>query len=495
MNSVKPLGAYKCAQSLRENGYSCLVVDRFHTFSDQELDELLSLTVDQTTKFIGFSTTYFANSDVEKNPDGSTPQFGSMNESFLPQGKDFENMLIKKLRKLNSNIKIVVGGGNAPQFQQNKNINYMCLGYSEASIINLMKHLCEGTELADHHRNLWGVTIINDKAAKNYDFVNSKLEWLDTDVVNQKILPLEVARGCIFKCKFCAYPMNGKQNLEFIKTEDQLRYELERNYEEFGIYKYQIIDDTFNDNDYKLTKIKKVIDSLKFQPEFWAYLRLDLISRNYKKYFAPLYDLGVRAANFGIETMNPETAKIIGKGYDRERQIETLQNIWDDYENKFFMTSGFIVGLPEESIEQVEETNAMLLSRKIPLHTWMFYPLILQPHYRTAWKSELEINYDQYGYEYSDVVHDYPGGVEWKNKFMKFSEAAKIATRFNSAQRNFSGLTTQKSWGLHGSFDMSMSELVNTPFNQLNFNRIENLISDKDNEYKIKLFQLLKQKQ
>jgi radical SAM superfamily enzyme YgiQ (UPF0313 family) len=30
-----------------------------------------------------------------------------------------------------------------------------------------------------------------------------------------KVLPIEIARGCIFKCKFCSYPLNGKQNLDF----------------------------------------------------------------------------------------------------------------------------------------------------------------------------------------------------------------------------------------------------------------------------------------
>jgi radical SAM superfamily enzyme YgiQ (UPF0313 family) len=52
------------------------------------------------------------------------------------------------------------------------------------------------------------------------------MSWLPTDVVNQQVLPLEVARGCIFRCKFCAYPMNGKQQLDFVRSESQLMYEL-----------------------------------------------------------------------------------------------------------------------------------------------------------------------------------------------------------------------------------------------------------------------------
>ena len=493
MNAGKAIGAYKCAKSLRDAGHSCLVIDRLHRFSIEELDQLFKIAVNPNTKFVGFSTTFFANTNVSKNKDGSTPPYGIMGNSFMPWGKEFENQFMELIRSYCPSIKIVVGGANIRLFEKNRNINYLFVGYSESGIVNLMDHLTNGATLNKSMKNLWGVTVVDDRASEDYDFVNNTMTWLDTDIVNQLLLPFEVARGCIFQCKFCSFPMNGKQNLDFIKTDTALKYELERNFKEFGIYKYQIIDDTFNDNDPKIDRILRLVESLDFQPEFWAYLRLDLLSRNYKSRFKKLYDIGLRSVSFGIETMHPEAAKIIGKGYDRERQIETLHYIRNEHDD-FFMSSGFIVGLPEESIEQVTQTSDQLLSGEIPLHSWMFYPLTLQPQNRVIWKSEFELNYKEYGYTYTDVVHEYPLGIEWFSKHMSFTDAIALANDFNAQQRAFSGLVTQRAWGYYGALGLDQKHLVSTPFNKIDFNYIENLINLKDKNYKKQLFDLLSKK-
>ena len=63
-----------------------------------------------------------------------------------------------------------------------------------------------------------------------------------------KILPLEVARGCIFKCNFCSFPLNGKGKGEAIRDFSYIRDELIENYELYGIEDYWLTDDTFNDD-------------------------------------------------------------------------------------------------------------------------------------------------------------------------------------------------------------------------------------------------------
>ena len=81
--------------------------------------------------------------------------------------------------------------------------------------------------------------------------------WHDDDVhlLPGEGVPVEFARGCIFKCKFCSYPMNGKQNLDFVKDPELLYQELSDNYKNFGIKHYMIVDDTFNDHKEKLESI------------------------------------------------------------------------------------------------------------------------------------------------------------------------------------------------------------------------------------------------
>ena len=252
----KALGAYKVAQALRENGYSCLVVDHLHIFDKNELFDILDVALGNTTYLVGFSNTFFADSNVTKNADGSTPHFKyPLENSFFPQGREFENEVIEYIRKKNPKTKTALGGnGWTGTNGRNKNIDYQILGYAEMSMVNLLDHLSKGATLNNSHRNLWGITIIDDRTAKGYDFQHSRMDWEYADVLNQTVLPLEVARGCIFKCKFCAFPMNGKQNLDFVRDPKIMAYELEKNYEEYGVTTYNIVDDTFNDSNDKRNK-------------------------------------------------------------------------------------------------------------------------------------------------------------------------------------------------------------------------------------------------
>jgi hypothetical protein len=98
--------------------------------------------------------------------------------------------------------------------------------------------------------------------------------------------------------------MNGKKNLDFVKDVELLRKELQDTYDKFGVSTYSIVDDTFNDNEYKLDLILEAVKQLTFKPIFWAYTRLDLLET--KKQIEKLYEIGVRGYYFGIETLNKE---------------------------------------------------------------------------------------------------------------------------------------------------------------------------------------------
>jgi hypothetical protein len=488
----KPIGAYKCAQVLRENNYSCLVVDNFHFFDQEELLKLLDLTFSGQTKFVGFSNTFFLNSDVEKNPDGSTPPYTNLSNGVMfPQGKRVEDLIINELKKRNPNVKIVVGGAKTKLNEQNKNIDYVCLGYSEASILNLMNHLTNGEELRHAVKNVWGRIIIDDRKAESYDFVNGNMNWLPTDVVNQTVLPMEVARGCIFRCKFCAFPMNGKQQLDFVRNESNLIYEMEKNYEEYGIYRYIIVDDTFNDNDHKLDLLLHGIKRLKFQPEFWAYTRLDLISRNAEVNFQKLYDIGLRATFFGIETLHEPTGKIIGKGYNRRKQIEAVQHIRAKYGDQVSMHGAFITGLPEETEESCAKTNDLLISQELPLHSWYWNGLRITKNDILPWNSEIGLDYKKFGY--NEIPNDIPADhIEWDNGFTTSLRSAKLASDLNRMSEESGVLKMRNifSWAILP-LGYDRQKMINMPYTAIDFHDIETRKLKFVEDYKRKLFGML----
>ena len=454
---TKIIGAYKCAHMLRTNGYSCLVVDHFHTYSKEELDELLDKIITKETLGVGFSTTFLRNSNVPVNLDGSQSFSDLPNTTFFPQGKEVEDHVVTKIKQLNANCKISIGGTRAVAYSQNKNVDYILIGFSEGSIVNLANHLFNQTPLTNAVRNLWGITVIDDRRAESHDFKNTAFKWVDSDIINAKVLPIEIARGCVFKCKFCSYPMNGKQNLDFVKDIDVLREELQSNYDRYGIYTYSIVDDTFNDNDYKIDLILAAVQQLTFQPIFWAYIRLDLLHS--KQHFDKLYAIGVRACYFGIETLNKKAGAIVGKGMIPEKQIQTLQELRNTYGNKIALHGSFIIGLPGETIENVTNTFNLVMDETIPLHTFDFKALFIERAGAVAWNSEFALNYEKYGYT---KIDDEGSHINWQNDCMTRTQAFELENNFRTIAHasNRLHIAGQAMWSLMN-YGYSIDYLLN----------------------------------
>lgn len=485
----KALGAFKIAHVLRQNGYTCLVVDNIHSFSEKELTTLLDSVVGEETLSLGVSTTFFMESP-KKNKEDGVETYRSVNYNTLfPQGKQFENNIISFLHKKNKNIKIIMGGTKSSPAISNKNVDYLFLGFAESSIINFADHLTKNLPLESSYKNLYGITVIDDRTAKNYDFQHSTMKWMDTDVVNAKVLPIEIARGCIFRCKFCSYPLNGKKNLDFIRHADIIYDELNFNYKTYGIKHYYIVDDTFNDNETKLNLLHTAIKRLNFQPNFWAYTRLDLIARH-PHTIDLLYDIGVRAFFFGIETLNEKTGRIIGKGYSRSKQIETIKQMSQKFPD-ISMHGSFIIGLPEDPISSSLSIYEDFISRKMPLSSIQFLPLRLAKINTTAWSSELEINFAKYGYEdtQSNFSNDW---ISWKNKLCDYETAVRTSTMLNDLV-NSSKVNTIDSGSRFAliNYGIDLEQSWQRSWHDFNWNEHTEKKKMYLNQYKQKLFDML----
>lgn len=491
--STLPIGAYKCAHVLRKNGYSCLVVNHLSDYSNNELQELLDIALSHKTLMVGFSSTFLKNTNVEREPGKPTPEYLDIGYSTVfPQGKAFEDNIISYIKQKNNNIKIIVGGSKTNPQYSNKNIDYAFIGFSETSIVNLANHLSKGAELLNSKKNIFGVNIVDDRFAKGYDFSNEDMVWLDTDVVNHKCLPIEIGRGCIFRCKFCSYPSNGKQNLDFVKRADILYDELMHNYEKFGVTNYSIVDDTFNDHVEKLEEIRAVVKKLPFKPNFWSYVRLDLICTK-PETLEMLYDIGVRFMYFGIETLHKPTGKIIGKGFDRVRQIKMLEQIKATHPD-MYLHGSFIVGLPEESLEQVTVTLEQLVNREIPLDSWSVHPLALSKIGNKSFTSEFETDYVKFGYE--DQGSDNSIVINWKNKFMTWDKAKEVAKEYSTKHLFGPHSKMQAGISIHlSTYGIDPDETANTLQKDFDFNKVETVIRPSFiSEYKNKMLELIKTK-
>ena len=427
------LGPYKVAHTIRKAGYTCLVINHLSAWTLTELQELIDLTVSDETRLVGFSTTFMRSIEIDRDPTKPTPPLPDLpHDTVFPQGKEFENKFMAYLKNKNKNVKTAVGGVRASPEYSNRNINFVSLGFSENTVVNLMNHLFKDEPLVNSSKNIWGRFILDDKFAKGYNFQEGEMRWLPIDVVNHKYLPIEIGRGCVFKCKFCDYPMTGKKIFDFVKYEEVIRAELQDTYDKFGIKHFIIVDDTFNDHIQKLERILEAVKKLTFKPQFWTTLRLDLLHTRPETIHI-LYEMGVRTMFFGIESFNPPSAKAIGKGFNREKQISTIQYIDKTYPD-VSMHGSFIVGLPYESIESCDTTCKMLNSGEIPLASWNFYSLMLFNPKHFNFNSELSMHFDQYGYEDMGTPEE-SLTINWKNEHMTYEKSKELVLGYLNTSR------------------------------------------------------------
>lgn len=246
----------------------------------------------------------------------------------------------------------------------------------------------------------------NDKY--DYDlegFRSSFIQWSDTDAISpNEWLPIEISRGCAFKCKFCNYDM--KDTRKNYVDPNILRKNIIDQYEKFGVTKFTIMDDLYND-DYD--KVKDLYENcwskLPFKPELGGYLRLDLLWKRPDQ-AQMLLDSGFRCGSFGIETLHDKAGKAVGKGLGKKRIIETLimlNKIWKD---QLLIHAFFIAGLPHEDqnslLETVEWTkNSNLIHSTI----WHWLELenikILPPDTNVDKISVLGEEPEKYGYQFA----------------------------------------------------------------------------------------------
>jgi radical SAM superfamily enzyme YgiQ (UPF0313 family) len=383
-------GPYRIATELRSNGFTTQVVDlaKYRTFN--RLHELvLKKFVDKDTFWIGFSTNFmnhiigypYVNSEKTIN------YLREQNPNIDLQLKRF----MEYARSLNPNVQFILGGVRLFSCSYLGFVEFR--GHTDQQIVEYTKSLSK--------KVIPPYDVVKNDEYKS--FPTSKIVYTKQDVLNTfTTLPIETSRGCIFKCKFCAFALNGKTKGEWIKRAEVLQEEIIYNYEQFGISDYIFTDDTYNDSVEKITNLKELVfDKLPFKINFTTWLRFDLICR-YPHTAEILKESGLIEANLGIETMNKKAAKIIGKGTDPEFQMNFLRQLHETSWKNVVSYTGWILGLPTDTKESLINFLEWMTSEENPVHHNRLSTLGLNPHNSTfngkiynLYQSEFELNYDK----------------------------------------------------------------------------------------------------
>ena len=428
----KTAGAYHISAQLRKHGYSVKVIDNFTWLLKNRKDKLFKYMNDHigsNTLFVGFSTTFMTLFNIDGGMYRKHTKFAHLYAKFREEDKklreqtvDNFNEFLEFIHKKYSHVKIVVGGSGPTTSVlvevYEEEIDCWIKGLAEDSIIKYVESLKNNEEIP---------SVIEDPFATKFNF-NELIPsfYLEDTVFQYEVLPIEISRGCRFKCKFCSYPLLGrKPSDDYIRSEESLYKEFLHNYENFGTTQYQITCDTFNETTEKLERVKRAIDRSGIKINFWAYMRIELIHK-YPEQIPLLKEMGVASSFFGLETFNNESGKCIGKGLDRDKQLETLQKLKDTWGPDVLLHGGFIMGLPYETKETAKEWTDLLIRRETALDSISVNPLYLVPDRKIkegktsrVFFSEFDLNYKKYGY-----IKTKEG---WKNDHWEPMEAVTFA--------------------------------------------------------------------
>lgn len=420
-------GIYRIATELRSLGLETVVIDFWTHFSDHELDKLLKKFITSDTILVGFSNTLIGDhTDSDKLKDLYTTYSRETNTAtfwshMFHKNNEYMENLFNYIKTLNPNVKIVIGGRKLDVMKPNlKGVDAWFFAESDLTIKEYVTSLINKTPVKTYYR-----------PDPSFEFNTSKIIWHKNDIISYgEHLPIEIARGCIFNCKFCFFTKKKKN--EYVKSLETLREELEYNFENFGVTSYMVSDDTFNDTFDKVKEMHDLFKSLSFKINFSAYMRPDMFIK-YSDMIPMIKDMGCRSVFFGVETMNPESAKTIGKA-NPEKVVKVIENCRNYWKDDVFIAAGIIVGLPYDTKETINDMFNYLVSDQSPFHSWNVNTLALRKNLTNIGNSIFSDNPEKYGYKFSDGVKN------WYNSEFTYESARQFTDQFikseNSLKKN-----------------------------------------------------------
>jgi radical SAM superfamily enzyme YgiQ (UPF0313 family) len=381
-------GPYVVKSSLIETGIDAIVIDWFRYLDEDSFFNYLENFITTHTKCIGISTTFLLPNygHSKKMGDGMSQLVANEDEKIDEAAVAASSLYLwewtneklskwfyklrKCLDKKNPNAIIVLGGHRVNKIVQFCELapadyaiklycDYLITGYADQMIIQLLEKINNKEQIVPSLEKQGLKVLMPDdkwKIAKNHV---PRIRYTKADGIRSRHwLPLEVSRGCAFNCKFCNYEKRATVKKDMYLLSEELK----RNYNEFGTQGYNITSDCFNDDRRFVGEWAETIGKLPFKIEWTSYARLDLYNR-YPETMDEMLQSGFRAGWFGIETLYHEAGKAAGKGLSPEK-VKYLMNELKRKSPEFWLTTYFIIGLPKETPESLDNTLEYLTKQR-----------------------------------------------------------------------------------------------------------------------------------
>ena len=251
----------------------------------------------------------------------------------------------RELKKLNPDIKIVLGGPEVSYDYQNiislPEVDFIIVGEGEIPFTEFVNAYPNVSEIGNLVHKVNGeIKFIPSPTIfdlENYASINPYKNDASEDLYN-KVCYIETSRGCPYKCEFCLASLDNKvRYLPIENIKSNLLYLMQHG----RVIKF--LDRTFNiKKDFTIDIFKFILEHRKPAQVFQFEITADIIHPDIVKFIQEEVPAGVFRFEIGIQTVN----QLANLQVSRKQDFEKTSSIIKLLEHKIEMHLDLIVGLP-----------------------------------------------------------------------------------------------------------------------------------------------------
>ena len=367
---VRYAGPYVACNSARKAGYRVKILEHF-TVAEDIFDSVKAFCGPRTRYVVITTTFLYSYSSVSHGDQylngakfSSWLRFKTANLNLWLDSEEAMREWLEGLRAcLPAGTKICLAGERVNKLYQYYDyipddhpikacVDLYFLGRDDDLLLNVLQGRSEGFEIRKRK-----FLVGHQSAAFKDRPIPTEVFGDEDDIGENEVLPIEISRGCAFNCAYCNYDKKTSNKL----AEDRLRAQFEHYYDKFGCRTYYFTTDCFNDNIEFVRLFHRVATGLPFRIAWASYARPDLCVR-YPETIDLMLESGAASNFYGIETMNREVGKRIGRGLPFDRALGVLEQL-KRRSPTYWIKAFFMIGLPGETRESVLQTIEWLKSQ------------------------------------------------------------------------------------------------------------------------------------
>ena len=331
-----PIGLMYLAAVLQKKGYSVEIFDA--EARNMEFQETINSILNKKPDIVGMTAT--------------TPLFDSCIK------------IAEKLKEVNSNIKIVLGGPHITALPKEslsfKSVDFVIMGEGEYTMLELVETIekkgdfskIKGVGYKEKDKNILNpvrelITNLDELPFPARDLIENNL-YLKMYTGKQYTL-IVTTRGCPYSCTFCDSAVTFGHRARFRSAQNVID-EIKGIIDRYGIRDITFTDDTFTLDKKRTIEICKKIIENKLDISFICSSRANTIDEERLSW---LKKAGCWQITFGLESGDNDILKMMKKGITVEQARQAIQ-----LTKKFGIGThaSFIIGSPGDNLQTINKT-------------------------------------------------------------------------------------------------------------------------------------------